>query len=227
MKKATDKTRRSRKQRVAAAKRVREGKPAAKAKQRRGGGLWRAYTSRECRGKCRADFKALAVQYRNLTAAAKEELRPDAIAATAARRLGGRHAFLPKPGVQSAAVERVLKKRRIDAIDAGAIVPMPANTRELVAFGDVVAQLKSDADGLRALRRDRDHSDAVVLQEARKGTGVRTRDSLVVATPPLLRRRRRLQANVLPRQSTSFLGLSQAVPSSLAPLDTSKRSAPE
>ena len=115
----------SAKQRRIAADRKRRGLAPKRKGPKRPGGLWRAFISKETRGgHQKADFKELSDKYRALTAEERGALRPEAVRATAAGRLGAAP-FGVQPREAARVVERGHKRIRGEALAEGAIVLAP------------------------------------------------------------------------------------------------------
>jgi hypothetical protein len=181
-----------RRRKEAAAKKA--GKAVKEQRTRRGwGGAWRAFISRECRGKQVADLKELGRLYRAMSQADRASLVADGAVATASPRLGG-VAFGKRPREQGVAAAREVKRRRALAIDAG--VDVEAQNADalaiarplagaLVSWPDEVATLNDDARSLRMLAADRAHGVAVEVKQWRGTLGVRSRDHLAQSVPPL------------------------------------------
>ena len=191
MRKAQEqRTRVSAKQRRIRAEAKRLGRPVREKRRRGGGGRWRTFVSRKCRGAQKADFRELARLYRRLTQEEREDLDGDALVATASHRAGG-SSYGKRPRDHEADVSRELKRRRALAIEAGtsdgtqhAIVPA-SSAVALLAWPDAVAQRKDDARSLRRLKQDREHDAASELKQWRDTSGVRSRDRLALSVPPL------------------------------------------
>ena len=125
-----------------------------------------------------ADFKELAELYKALAPAERAALAPEGRLGTLAGRLGGR-AFGPKPREEARMVERVVKRRRVEALEDGYVPVAQSDTLDLVAFSSELVACKSNSREIDAAHREQNHATAVAVEKWRESDGVKARDALL------------------------------------------------
>ena len=180
----TRKARRSQKQRRITRDRVRRGLAPQRQtpKKPHGGGACRALISRRCRGVEKPDFRQLARDYSQLGAAEKAELQGPGMEATNRVR-AGEPGFLKRPRDVVREQERAAKRRRGDALDSGALVPVHPAADSLETLPGVIKTMKKDKKAIDCARREKDHETAAALLSWRQSNGVVGRDRFIVGAP--------------------------------------------
>ena len=152
-----------------------------------GGGAWRAYVSAHCRGRVKASFRALAEEYKQLSADERAVYVALGVQATRARALGG-VSFGQVARAVSRAVERDSVHRRAISMDTAASQLARMSFEVAIeggAIGAVIKKSRADRVLMRRLERERVFLVAERMAVARQTVGVAQRDQAIMAIPCL------------------------------------------
>lgn len=161
-------------------------------RRRGGGGTWRAFVSKRCKGVARAIFSQLARDYSQLSEQELEDLREDGGLATWTHRSGG-HAF----GLVARELSRAIAKRRLlqsaQPDDAGDLPLLPYGTTSkalAVRSDQLVAatnQARVDVCIFRKIVAKKSELQAEALISWRSGEALNARNQFVTSVPAAAR----------------------------------------
>lgn len=164
--------------------------PALRDRGRRGGGgPWRAFVSKRCRGIRRAAFAELSSEYNALSKEELASLDQEGLCGTIAHRLGGA-AFGLRDRQASRLAQRLASRERAAALSRALTAVFEQTTAlamSSTSFESKLRKLRADIRIHRKLRREIADADAEAVAAFRALPGVVARDRFVTAAPGLAR----------------------------------------
>ena len=156
-------------------------------KTRGGGGAWRAFVSKRCKGVCKVANASLAEEYWKLTPDERRQLQQAGIQGTLTHRVGGRSFGMVARGI----ARRAARCRRQErALGLAGISHVNRSMSESLAIrlddlSEEVKRLRTDSWMLRRIHRETATVETNDLEAWRQNKGVQQRDRAIVDAPML------------------------------------------
>ena len=158
-------------------------------RRRGGGGSWRAYVSKRCKGVAKAVFKTLAREYKELSAEEKEHLGQEGAGATLSHKRGGRSFGLNARELSRAMAKRSAMQLGIRTEGDAALLPIMDSRRALAVptagVENQLATTRADCRVLKAIAHKEDEAVAQAICAWRSDGSFAQRDRLVLAVPSI------------------------------------------